>query len=60
MGLSTEFIKCKLCKKNFLIVKKAGVPMEKICYDCIGVPEQSIFFYKREVKIIQEVILVTS
>jgi len=48
---STEFIRCKLCGKNFLIVKKPHVPIEKICYDCAGVPEQNIFFWKREVKL---------
>jgi len=50
MGLSTEFIRCKLCGKNFLIVKKPHVPIEKLCYDCIGAPKESIFFWKKEVK----------
>jgi len=45
---STEFIKCKLCGKNFLIVKRPHVPMEKLCYDCCGVPELNPFIIKRE------------
>lgn len=59
MGLSTEFIRCKLCKKNFLIVKKAGIPIEKICYDCLGLPEQNIFFYKKEIKLTEWGIAIT-
>lgn len=36
---STEFLKCKLCKKMFLIIKEPHKPTEHLCWVCIGLPE---------------------